>query len=118
MDKEKQGRQDVSHSPINFRKGTSKLCCMQATFNGQLSGKAGNAVPREVIEDVELGKLTDLPIGQRTRARNPLKEVTIEELEALLLEDEVHHSEGEDDEAYQQFLQVSCCNPLLAFLII
>ena len=79
---------------------------MQVTFNGQPSQKEGNAVPREVMEDVELERLTDIPIGQRTRARNPLKEVTIEELEALLLEDEVYYSEGDDDEAYQQFLKV------------
>ena len=79
---------------------------MQVTFNGQLSGRAGNAIPREVMEDIDFESLTDVPIGQRTRARKPLKEVTIEELEALLLEDEVNHSDGEDDEAYQQFLQV------------
>lgn len=51
-------------------------------------------------------ELADMPIGQRTRARNPLGEVTIEELEAMLREDEILNSEGEDDEAYHQFLQV------------
>lgn len=61
------------------------------------------------MEDIELESLADVPIGQRTRARNPLKEVTIEELEAMLLEDEVYPSDGEDNEAYQQFLQVGLC---------
>lgn len=55
----------------------------------------------------EIESLPDSPIGQRTRARNPLKEVTIEELEALLQEDEVMNSDYEDDQAYQQFLQVT-----------
>ena len=59
-----------------------------------------------VTVGVRAAQDTELPIGQRTRARNPLRDITIEELEAMLLEDETFHSDGEDDEAYQQFLQV------------
>ena len=47
----------------------------------------------------------DAPIWQRTRARNPLKDVSIEELEAMLQEDFLE-SDHDDDEAYQDFLRV------------
>ena len=48
---------------------------------------------------------TGSPVGQRTRARNPLEGVTLEELEALLQEDIVETPIREDD-AYREFLQV------------
>ena len=47
----------------------------------------------------------DAPIWHRTRARNPLKDVSIEELEAMLQEDFLE-SDHDDDEAYQDFLSV------------
>ena len=47
----------------------------------------------------------DAPIWHRTRARNPLKDVSIEELEAMLQEDFLE-SDHDDDEAYQEFLRV------------
>lgn len=49
--------------------------------------------------------LDDAPIWQRTRARKPLNDVTLEELEALL-QDEKIGGDGEDDDAYQDFLRV------------
>jgi hypothetical protein len=47
----------------------------------------------------------DSPVGQRTRARNPLGGVTLEELEAML-EDDIMDSDFGDDAAYQEFLRV------------
>lgn len=45
-------------------------------------------------------------IWQRTRARNPLTETSIEELEALL-HDDFSEPTYNDDEAYMAFLSVS-----------
>ena len=64
------------------------------------------ALPMGIPEPEQVHRLADVPIGQRTRARNPLDDVTIEELEAMLLEDDVPNSDGDDEEAYHQFLQV------------
>ena len=59
----------------------------------------------------DLGESSDA-ICQRTRARNPLTEVSIEQLEALLKDDPIEPT-YDDDEAYKAFLAVRSC-PLIS----
>jgi len=52
------------------------------------------------------GAAVESPVGQRTRARNPLGGITLEELEAMLQDDDAGESDYGDDAAYQEFLRV------------
>ena len=67
--------------------------------------------PAQAIEAEGDDFLDDAPIWQRTRARKPLHDVTLEELEALL-QDENISADAEDHDAYEEFLKVCQLKPV------
>ena len=80
---------------------------------GVLAGSVRIALSTAVSRDAARENLgeqsTDEPIWSRTRARQPLEHVTLEELEALLGEvndDQLWPALVDEDAAYQQFLDV------------